>query len=124
MAGKETKLRKTFKADVVKAYHECLKQYKRADVAFEQLAMMPAPRFYVEFELARRMVARIERGRSLPVKNENQIAMFEELHRRWKKRGVASFEPLLEIIGETAPRFYRDCDTMKGIVYRQMKLKE
>ena len=124
MAGKETKLRKTFKDDVVKAYHECLKQYKRADVAFEQLAEALAPRFYVEFELARRMVSLIERGRPLPIKNRNKIAMFEELHRRWKKRGVASFESLQEIIGETAPRFYRDCDTMKSIVYKQMKLKK
>lgn len=123
MAGKETKLRKAFKDDVVKAYHECLKEYKRADVAFEQLVMMPAPRFYVEFELARRMVSLIERGRPLPIKSKNKIAMFEELHRRWKKRGVASFEPLQEIIGETAPRFYRDCNTMKGIVYRQIKQK-
>lgn len=124
MAGRETKLRKAFKDDVVEAYYEYLREHKRSDVAFEQLAMMPAPRFYVEFELARRMVSLIEKGRPLPIKNENKIAMFEELHRRWKKRGVASFEPLQEIIGEPAPRFYRDCDTMMGIVYRQMKLKK
>ena len=124
MAGKETKLRKTFKNDVVAAYYECLREYKRSDVAFEQLAKAPAPRFYVEFELARRMVSLIERGRPLPIKNKNKIAMFEELHRRWKKMGAASFEPLQEIINEPAPRFYRDCNTMKDVIYKRIKLKK
>lgn len=124
MAGKETKLRKAFKEDVVKVYYECLREHKRSDVAIEQLANAPAPRFYVEFELARRMVSLIERGRPLPIKNENKIAMFEELHRRWKKRGVASFEPLQEIINEPAPSFYRTRDTMKCVVYGRAKLKK
>ena len=116
-------MRKAFKADVVEAYHECLRECKRSEVAFEQLAMAPAPRFYVDFELARRMVSLIERGLPLPIKNENKIAMFEELHRRWKKRGAASFEPLREIVNEPAPCFYRDCETMKGVVYRYMRAK-
>lgn len=123
MAGKETKLRRAFKDDVVAAYHGCLRAHKRSDVAFEQLAKAPAPRFYVDFELARRMVSLIEKGRPLPVKNRNKIAMFEELHRRWKKRGAASFEPLREIINEPAPCFYRDCETMKRVVYRRMRAK-
>lgn len=124
MAGKETKLRKAFKDDVVEAYHECLRAHKRSDAAFEQLTKAPAPRFYVDFELARRMVSLIERGRPLPIQNENKIAMFEELHRRWKKRGVASFEPLQEIINEPAPSFYRGRDTMKSVVYKRIKLKK
>ena len=121
MAGNVTYLRQKLKVDAVNAFYECLKDYKKTIVAFEQLAMMPAPQFYVEFNLARRMVSLIERGKPLPIENENKLAMYKELHRRWKSKGVASYESLQDIINEPAPCFYRSPESLKLIVYRQLK---
>ena len=91
---------------------------------FEIARKMPAPRFYVTFDNARRFVSMLDRGLDLPLKNENKKRMYQELHSRLKnKRGdkKGCYTLLEEIITSPAPEFYMDAETFKQVFYHTIR---
>lgn len=93
---------------------------------FEIAQKMPAPRFYVTFDNARRFVSMLDRGLDLPFKNENKKRMYQELHSRLKtKRGdkEGCYTLLEEIITSPAPEFYMDAETFKQLFYKTIRSK-
>ena len=118
--------------DVVNAFFDAVKSmrkdipYTPQDKVIERAMRDGAPRFYTTFENARRFVSLLERGRKLPLTNPNKIAMYMELHRRYretrKRQACCNGYSVLEnIIEQPAPSFYIDIDTFRGILYKSYK---
>lgn len=94
---------------------------------FEIARKMPAPRFYVTFDNARRFVSMLDRGLDLPLKNENKKRMYQELHSRLKNKRVdkkGCYTLLEEIIASPAPEFYMDAETFKQVFYKTISSKK
>ena len=83
-----------------------------------------APRFFINFESARRFVSLMARKKKLPMVNKNKLAMYKEIYRRYKERckGESGHYKMLEkIIEEPAPSFYLDESTFQGIIYKTLR---
>ena len=115
--------------DVVNALYKAMSENpdKKILELFDIARKMEAPRFYVTFDYARCIVLMLDRGLELPLKNENKKRMYEELHRRLKKkRGdkKGCYNLLEEIIASPAPEFYMDAETFKQIFYKTIRSKK
>ena len=83
-----------------------------------------APRFFVNYESARRFISLMARRKKLPVINKNKRAMYNEIYRRFKERckgETGHYKMLEEILEEPAPSFYLDESTFQGIVYKTLR---
>lgn len=80
----------------------------------------PAPRFYVEFEAARRFVSLILRNKCPKCRK-----VYYDLAERFRERygTKLDFTPLLDMIEEPAPSFYLSEESIVGILYRRMRLR-
>lgn len=115
--------------DIVNALYKAMSENpdKKIGELFEIACKMPAPRFYVTFELARKYVSMLDRGLSLPLTNENKKRLYQELHRRLnRKRGDKKgyYKLLEEIIASPAPCFYMDAETFKQVFYKTIRSKK
>ena len=119
----EEKTMTTLRAEAcLEALQRMLPQCKNIGEAFARAAKEPAPRFYMEFPRAYRCVMELERhGKRVP--NPQKAAMVDELHRRWKARGVKHYAVLEEILEEPAPSFYMTAESFRALVYRALRLK-
>ena len=88
-------------------------------------AMMDAqaPRFFVSFQTAQRVVSQMVRGITPRSANKNKLLMYEELFRRYIEQGGdgTSYKILEKILRQPAPSLYINRSTMRTIVYRSMK---
>lgn len=100
--------------------------------SFAVAAKMPAKRFYVSFLNACRFVSMIDRGQDLPLKNENKIAMYRELHKRWsayreERRAAGQMKvtsrEMVNVISQPAPQFYEDVETLRCAFYKYLREK-
>ena len=55
------------------------------------------------------------------VMEPTKAAMVDELHRRWKAKGVKHYACLEEIIEEPAPSFYIAPSTFRRLVYLELR---
>lgn len=108
--------------DMVKAFHEALKTAPSVKEAFEMVTRMPAPRFYVTFERAKRLVTAHHKGRVV-YSNIHKRVMIAELHKRWVAAGMTD-EALLRIITQPAPSFYVARETVRVTVYGELRKKK
>lgn len=122
-------VREMRKEAVVKTFFETVKQLKSKDKnvtqeeIFNNASKCAAPRFFVTFEIARRLISSMVKNRRLPIKNKNKIEMYKELYRRYIKQNkgnVGNYTILESIIEEPAPSFYLDAGSFRGIVYRTL----
>ena len=115
--------------DVVKAFFDGIKGLGQHSVTendiIRSIMRNGAPRFYVTYEKASRFVSMIERGKELPLTNPNKVAMYRELHRRYRtfaaEHGCTGYKILEDIILEPAPSFYMELKTFLDIVYKHYK---
>lgn len=116
-------------ADVVSAFFDGIKRLGQHSVTeneiIRNIMKNGAPRFYVTYEKASRFVSMIERGKELPLSNPNKIAMYMELHRRYRAYADThecyGYKVLEDIIKEPAPSFYMELKTFLDIVYKHYK---
>lgn len=83
-----------------------------------------APRFFVNYESARRFISLMARKKKLPVVNKNKLAMYKEIYRRYKEQSkgeLGHYKTLEKILEEPAPSFYLDESTFQGIVYKTLR---
>lgn len=107
----------------LEVFQRILPQCETVEEAFERAAKEPAPKFFVTFARAYRCVRELEvHGKRL--KEPTSAAMFDELHRRWKAKGVKHYAGLEEIIEEPAPSFYITLSTFKRLVYLELRSKK
>lgn len=125
-------VRETRKNDVLKSFFNSLKEVRKTkphatlDEIIKHAVKSEAPRFYVTFENARRFVSMMVRNKKLPLINNNKIAMYKEIYRRYRERMKNcstryKYVILEQIIEEPAPSFYLDEETFRGIVYRSLR---
>lgn len=107
----------------LEAFYRVLPQCKTVDEAFERAAKEPAPKFFVSFSRACRCVSELERN-GKRVTEPTKAAMVDELHRRWKAKGVKHYVCLEEIIEEPAPSFYISPSTFRRLVYLELRSKK
>lgn len=119
-------------ADVINAFFDSVKSLRNSlhyipqDKVIEHALNQGAPRFYTTFENARRFVSLLERGKELPLKNENKISMYKEIYKLYKQakesegieKGYAVLERIIEM---PASSFFIDIDTFRGILYKKHK---
>lgn len=107
----------------LEVFQRILPQCETVEEAFERAAKEPAPRFFVSFPRAYRCVRELEvHGKR--VQEPTKAAMFDELHRRWKTKGVKHYADLEDIIDEPAPSFYIAPWTFKALVYKALRNKK
>ena len=88
--------------------------------AVKVVAKAPAPQFYVSYESARRFVSLLDRGHDIPVRNPLKRALYKELYKRFKERGIVTkgrYLILEEIIKESAPSYYMTEDGIRNHIY-------
>jgi hypothetical protein len=95
----------------------------------EKAVKESAPRFFVNYESARRLISLMARKKKLPMINKNKLEMYKEIYRRYLKRvkenGAEHKYMILEqIIQEPAPSFYLDEQTFRGIVYKTLRTQQ
>lgn len=122
-------VREMRKDAVVKTFFETVKKLKSKnqnvtqEEIFNNACKCAAPRFFVTFEIARRLISSMVNKHRLPIKNKNKIEMYKELYRRYMKQNkgkVGNYTILESIIEEPAPSFYLDAGSFRGIVYRTL----
>ena len=128
-------VREARKQDVVKSFFESAKEvrktrpYATQDEIIKHAANSKAPRFYVTFENARRLISLMARKKKLPLINTNKLAMYKEIYRRYVQRVKDcskryKYIVLEQIIEEPAPSFYLDEQSFRGIVYRTLRERQ
>lgn len=115
--------------DIVNAFYKAMSENpdKKIGELFEIACKMPAPRFYVTFELARKYVSMLDRGLELPITNKRKLAMYQELLCRLKERRgnqKKCYNLLGEIIESPAPCFYMDAETFRIAFYKTIRSKK
>lgn len=115
------------------AYFDALKSLmgKSAYISTEEiikgLVNKTAPRFFITYDNARRIVSLMHRGKSLPITNKKKLEMYQELYRRYviykNEFKVSGYCILEKIIEEPAPSYYITEQTMRGIVYKTFRKK-
>ena len=99
--------------------------YVSTEDVITELLKMEAPRFYISFNNAQRIVSRMCRGLPVKVNNARKLEMYKEIHRRFQETSSAlntrNYLILEQILMTQAPSFYVDQSTMRGIVYKSLK---
>lgn len=122
-------VREMRKEAVVKTFFETVKKMRAngrkvtQEEIFLDASTCAAPRFFITFEIARRLISAMVNKRRLPIKNKNKIEMYKELYRRYMKQckgNTGNYSILESIIEEPAPSFYLDAGSFRGIVYRTL----
>lgn len=138
----EQTIREARKCDVVSCFFSLLKEYPNEKIGdiFKRVEKHPAPRFYITVENARRYTAAIAKNKKLPLVNRRKREMYFYLYLLWRKECVKKgIEPLRpggsfkyfantsniteNFLKQRAPSFYLDLETIKGIVYRELRRK-
>lgn len=125
-------VREMRKQDVINSFYESYKELRKVkpfatqNEVIEYAAKRKAPRFYVTFENARRFISILARKKKLPIINENKIAMYKEIFRRYMQQVKDSnkrykYLILEKIIEEPAPSFYLEEETFRGIIYKTIR---
>lgn len=113
------------------AYFDALKNtkgkssYVSTDDIIRGLMCISAPRFFITYDNARRIISLMHRGKKLPISNENKVEMYKEIYRRYieykSEMNISGYHILEKIIEEPAPSYYVNLETMKGIVYKSIR---
>ena len=125
-------VREMRKQDVINSFYESYKELRKVkpfatqNEVIEYAAKRKAPRFYLTFENARRFISILARKKKLPIINENKVAMYKEIFRRYMQQVKDcnkryKYIILEKIIEEPAPSFYLEEETFRGIIYKTIR---
>lgn len=99
--------------------------------AADIIAKSPAPRFFCNYENARRIISLLNRGEELPITNENKIAMYKDIYRIWSEKDVdnahqldkrAKYMGTLQgVLDSPAPSFYLSKETIVGLICKPIR---
>lgn len=113
------------------AYFDTMKSLRKVmpyistEEIIQEMMKKEAPRFFITYDNARRIISLMHRGKSIQVTNTNKLSMYQEIYRRflmYKQEMKAPGYCILKIIIEQpAPSYYVAIDTMRGIIYKSLK---
>ena len=118
---------------IKEAYFDAMKSlrsempYISTDEVIKEIMKKPAPRFFISYENARRIVSLMSRGKTVRIANENKKKMYTDLYNAYmnckSQMNIPGFCILKYIIEQEAPSYYVSLFTMRGIVYKSIKSK-
>ena len=85
-------IREQRKEAVIKTFFETVKKMSASNPCVTNKEILAkavneeAPRFFINYESARRFISLMARKKKLPVVNKNKLAMYKEIYRRYKER--------------------------------------
>lgn len=103
--------------------------------AADIIVKSPAPRFFCNYENARRMISLLNRGEELPITNENKVTMYRDIYRIWSEKDVdtshesekgdkyAKYTSLQDVLSSPAPSFYLGKETIVGLISKPIRRK-
>lgn len=116
---------------IKEAYFDTMKSlrtimpYISTDEVIKEIIKKPAPRFFISYENARRIVSLMSRGKAVRIANENKRRMYTDLYNAFmnckSQMNIPGFCILKYIIEQQAPSYYVSLFTMRGIVYKSIK---
>ena len=113
--------------DILLAFYAKLKTSKKGGTVQEvikQVYLAEAPRFYVDYDNARRYISLICRDKPLPIKNENKKRMYYDIYRLWQKKvgpWPKNYTGLLSVICGPAPKWYLSEERITKIIYTEIQ---
>ena len=118
---------------IKEAYFDAMKglrsvmPYISTDEVIKEIMKKPAPRFFISYENARRIVSLMSRGKPIKISNKNKKRMYTDLYNAYmnckSQMNIPGFCILKYIIEQEAPSYYVSLFTMRGIVYKSIKSK-
>lgn len=110
--------------DVMKSLQKSSLYVSTEDIV-QELMKRSAPRFFIDYENARRVISLMHRGKPVSMPNENKMNMYKEIYKRFLELTQNSNAPgyyLLEyVLEQPAPSYYVNIGTMRAIVYKSIK---
>lgn len=110
--------------DVMKSLQKSSLYVSTEDIV-QELMKRSAPRFFIDYENARRVISLMHRGKPVNMPNENKMNMYKEIYKRFTELTQNSNAPgyyLLEyVLEQPAPSYYVNIGTMRAIVYKSIK---
>jgi hypothetical protein len=112
---KRTGINEQKEEDVKSAYRKAIlffgdqAPFIRKDALVKKAMEFPAPRFYICYEEARRILSRMDRGLPVNIKGKEKRKMYQDLRSRFreqKEKGGRSSAALRDAIISEAPGFY------------------
>lgn len=102
--------------DIFKAYERALKEFggnarfMAKNAIIEKAMSYMAPQFYVTYDLARRVISQMRRGKDPGINNPLKKRMYDEIFKRFQAQAhdSSSYLVLEDIINSEAPSFYID----------------
>ncbi len=115
--------------DIFEAYEKALKhfgemaKYISKDVIIEHAMTYKAPRFYISYEIARRSISDMTKGRSPRAHGPQKEKMYKDIFARFieSSKQEGSFAILKQIIEEPADSFYISKKRFSRIVYQELR---
>lgn len=93
----------------------------------------PAPRFFCNYENVIRMISLLDKGKELPITNENRITMYKDIYRIWSEKDVDNthkldkrvkyLSTLPDILNSPAPSFYLSKHTIVNLISKPIRRK-
>lgn len=115
---------KTLKQEMYKDLRDIFfkeyKNHKTYDETALAISKLSAPKYYVSFEYARRIISRIHKNLPIDVyiTNKKRYDMYLELYDKWKKEKTNNFISLHDILETPASSFFLTPITIKNIILR------
>ena len=115
--------------DIFDAYEKAIKsfgdmaKYIPKSVIIEKAMTYNAPRFYVTYEIARRAISDMIKGRSPRATGDQKSRMYNEILKRFKdsSTNTSSFTILMDILETETEGFYISKKQFSRIIYQQLK---
>ena len=115
------RLRQELYKDLKDIFFKEYKNHKTYDETALAVSKLPAPRYYITFEYARRVISRIHKNLPIDVNitNKKRYDMYLELYDKWKKEKTDSFISLERILKTPASSFFLTPKTIKDIILKK-----
>ena len=115
--------------DIFEAYEKAINSFGDMakfipkSVIIEKAMTYMAPRFYVTYEIARRAISDMIKGRSPRATGDQKSRMYNEILKRFKdsSTNTSSFTILMDILETETEGFYISKKQFSRIIYQQLK---
>ena len=126
----QAELSKQKRRDVYKAYKDSIAKFGDSarfvskSTLFDEAMRMSAPRFYVTYERAARIISSFRKGIIPNISNQLKLEMYRDIYRLFVERTDGRIKSLRAILEMEALSFYIDKRHFVRLIRQSLKLKE
>ncbi len=118
---------------IKQAYFDTMKSIRKripyisTDEIVREIMKKTAPRFFISYENARRVISLMDRGEKIKISNKNKQRMYSDMYKAFlnlrKEMNIPGYGALKLLLEQEAPSYYVSLYTMRSIVYKSIKMK-